>query len=71
MADSFYGGTWASGGLPEEIVTFEMCQEFKCSPKAYRTEFTAYERRVFADLLYAKRLGEQERHEREARRGGS
>jgi len=57
VAESIYGGTWASGAPPEEFVDFEICLAFHISWQVLQ-EMPPYIRRVWWDLLCARREAE-------------
>lgn len=68
VAESIYEGTWASGPPPEELVDFEFCYAMHLSWQDYQA-MPLYVRRVWWDLLQARRNAEHDRNERGRRRG--
>lgn len=62
-AESVYGGTWASGPIPEEMVAFELMLGMGWSWTDYDA-CPMYVRRFCWDLLQARRKAEQDAQER-------
>ncbi|MGH7743620.1 MAG: hypothetical protein ACREQ5_02190 [Candidatus Dormibacteria bacterium] len=69
VAESIYEGTWSSGPPPPEIVDFELCYAMNLSWQDYQ-QTPLYVRRVWWDLLQARREAENDRHDREMARHG-
>jgi hypothetical protein len=63
VAESVYGGTWASGTLPPELVDFELMHEMRWSWDELQAT-PAYVRRFTWDMIQARREAESAQIER-------